>query len=67
MLSASLFDHDTVGRIVLAIKVSGQTENSVAVGANGIAAEGDGEQLERLFLTRKVEAINPPKHLILTR
>ena len=48
--------------IVLAIQESGDAENPVAVGASGIAAKRDGEQLERLFLTHRVEAVDPPKH-----
>ena len=59
-----IFDRDAVGRIVLAIQESGDAEDPVAVGASGIAAEFDGEQLERLFLTLKVEAIDPPEHLV---
>ncbi len=34
--------------------------------ASGIAAEGDGEQLESAFLRGEVEAFDAPKHLVLT-
>ncbi len=59
-----IFDRDTVGWIVFAIEETGNAQDTVAIGASGIAAEGNGEQLERLFLTRKVEAFDPPKRLI---
>jgi hypothetical protein len=42
---AGVFDRDHVGRIVLAIAESGDTQNTVAIGASEIAAEGHGEQL----------------------
>jgi len=56
-----------VSGIVLAIQEAGDAENPVAVGAGGIATEGNGEQLERLFLTRKVESIDHPEHLVFAR
>lgn len=59
-----IFDRDFVGRIVLAIQETGDAKDTVAVGASRIGAEGKGEQLERLFLTRKVKAFDAPKHLI---
>jgi hypothetical protein len=62
---AGVFDRDEVRGIVLAVAESGHTENPVAVGASGVATEGDGEQLERVLLLVEVEAFDPPKHLIL--
>jgi hypothetical protein len=64
--SAGIFDCDAVDGIVLTIQETRQTENTVAVSTSGIATEGNSEQLEHLFLTRKVEAIDPPEHLIFT-
>lgn len=57
---AGIFDGDAVSGVVLAIQESRYTENPVAVRASGIAAEGDGEQLKRLFLTLKVEILDSP-------
>jgi hypothetical protein len=39
-------------------------EHPIAVRAGRIAAEGDGEQLERLFLPLEVEALDAPEDLI---
>ncbi len=50
---------------ILAIQESGDAEDAVAVGASGIAAEGDSEQLERGLLTFGVEAIDALEHLVL--
>src|ERR1700733_13637770 len=63
---AGIFDRDAVRWIILAIQETGQPENAVAVGASGIAAEGDGEQLEGAFLRSEVEAFDSPKYLILS-
>jgi hypothetical protein len=41
--------------------------DTVAIGASRIAAEGEGEQLEHLFLTGKVETFDAPEHLTLSR
>ncbi len=43
----------------------GTRRTRVAIGACRIAAEGNGEQFERLLLTHEVEAFDPPKRLIL--
>src|ERR1700733_11005874 len=64
---AGIFDRDGVSGIVLAVAESGHSENPVAVGASGVTAERDGEQLQRAFLLVEVEAFDPPKHLILVR
>jgi hypothetical protein len=56
-----------VSGIVFAVAESGHSENSVSVGASGVATEGDGKQLQRAFLLVEVEAFDPPKHLILVR
>ena len=58
---AGIFDRDEVRGIVLAIQESGDAKHPVAVGASGIAAEGDGEQLERLFLLRRSRSLRPAK------
>ena len=44
---------------------SRDAKNPVAVGASRIAAEGDGEQLERDFLMLEVEAFDAPEDLVL--
>jgi hypothetical protein len=64
---AGVFDRDRMGGRILSIQESGDAKHPVAVRASGIAAEGNGEQLEDSFLPPKVEAIDMPKHLILTR
>src|SRR6185437_15322926 len=46
-----VFSRDSVGWIVFPIQKARDTQDSVAIGAGGIAAEGNGEQFERLFLT----------------
>ena len=61
-----IIDRDAVGGIVLPIEETGDAQDAVAIGAGGVAAEGNGEQLERLFLPRKVEPFDAPKYLILT-
>ncbi len=63
---AGVFDRDRMSGRILAIQESGDPKHPVAVRASGIAAEGNGEQLEDSFLPPKVEAIDMPKHLILT-
>ena len=46
--------------IVLPIQEAGDTQDTVAVGASRIAPEGNGEELECLFLTCKVETFHAP-------
>ena len=58
---AGIFSRDSVRWIVLAIQETGDAEHPVAIGAGGIAAEGDGEPLERQFLLCKVEAFHRAK------
>lgn len=36
---------------------------AVTIGASRITAEGNGEQLQRLLLTREVKTLNPPQNL----
>jgi len=47
---AGIFHCDAVRRIVLPIQEAGHTEDTVAVRASRITAEGDGDLLERHFL-----------------
>ena len=54
------------GRI-LPVKETGYAQHTVSVGASGIAAEGLGDQLQRLFLTLEVEAGDSPERLIFAR
>jgi hypothetical protein len=44
-----VFDRDRMDRRILAIQETGDTENPIAVGASGIAADGKNELLERGF------------------
>ena len=60
-----IFDGDTMGEIVLLVQEAGDAEHPVAVRTGGVAAEGDGEQLERLLLPLEVEALDAPKDLVL--
>src|SRR5580658_2294561 len=62
---AGIFDGDAVRRRILLILESGDAENAVAVGASRIAAESDGELFECSFLPLEIEAIDPPKRLVL--
>jgi hypothetical protein len=59
-----VFDRYAVGGRILAIQKTGDAKHPVTVGASGIAAKGDGEQLEGSFLVLKVEAVYTPKHLV---
>ena len=52
------------GGSYLQFRSPGQAEKPVAVGASGIAAEGDRKQFQRAFLLLKSEAIHAPEDLI---
>src|ERR1035441_1467394 len=54
-------------RIVLAVAESRHTEDTVAIRAGWVTTEGDGKKLERVLLLVKVEALDPPKHLVFAR
>ena len=54
------------GRILL-VEETGYAQHTVSVGASRIAAEGLGDQLERLFLPLEVEAGDSPERLVFAR
>ena len=58
-------DGDEMRRLVLESRESRQAKDAVAVGASGIAPEGDGKQLEGAFLLLEGIAVYAPKDLIL--
>ena len=62
-----IFDGDKMGGIVLLVQEAGDAEHPVAVRAGRVAAEGDGEQLERLLLPLEVKALNTPEDLAFAR
>ena len=61
-----ILNGDNVRGIILAISEAWHAENTIAVGAGGIAAEGEGQNFQCTFLPLEIEAIDPPEHLILT-
>src|ERR1700734_1012435 len=63
---ARVFDCHGIGRIVLAIQESRQSEDAVAVGTSGIAAKGNGKQLQGAFLLFESESVNSPEDLVFT-
>jgi hypothetical protein len=62
---AGVFDGDAVRRRILLIEETGDAEDAIAVRASGIAAKGNGEQLECRFLLLEIEAFDLPKSLVL--
>src|ERR1700761_155887 len=60
-----ILDGNSMCWIVFAIQETGDAKDTVAIGASRIAAEGNGEQFKRLFLTHRVESFDPPEDLIL--
>src|ERR1700722_8966432 len=61
---AGVFDRYQMGRRILTVEESRDTEDAVAIGASWVAAEGKGELLERRFLTIRVETFDMPENLI---
>jgi hypothetical protein len=64
---ALVVNGDNMRESILAILETRYPDNTAAVGASGIAAEGDGKNFQGTFLPFEIEAINPPQHLILAR
>src|SRR5208337_4587397 len=62
-----VFDCDRMRRRILPVEETGDAQHPVTVGASGIAAEGLGDQLERLFLALEVEASDSPESLVFAR
>ena len=65
--TGEVLDRDGVGGRVLSIVETRNANDSVAVRASRIAAEGGCELLQHQLLRGKVEALHRPEHLVLAR